>query len=377
MTTRTELLVPRQSTPTRLNTPYLELNLDVAIERLTQLRLALPDSKVHYAVKANPHPALLAALSDSGASFDVASPNEVRAALSAGAKPSALVYSNPIKRADHIAEAHALGVRLFVADSLNEVRKLATYAPGSALLVRITTSGAGSDWPLSLKYGCSPEQAIEFSTLAERLGLEAAGVSFHVGSQQRDPRAWAAPIADAAAIFTALRERGLSPWLLDLGGGFPADHQGNSSHPSAYGEAIAAALIDHFRFDQPRTLIEPGRGIVGDAGTVVSTVVEVVERSDGRWVFVDAGIFTGMVECLDEAIRYRLSTSAIGPTGPCILAGPTCDSADVLYRHDPVELPLSLRAGDTVRFHSAGAYTACYSTIGFNGFAPMSVRLVN
>ena len=113
--------------------------------------------------------------------------------------------------------------------------------------------------------------------------------------------------------------------------------------------------------------------MVGDAGTLVSTVIAVIDRGPVRWVYLDAGVFTGLVETFDEAIRYRIETSADGDPldGPCVLAGPTCDSADVLYQDRMVDLPRSLAEGDEVRLLSAGAYTTCYSTVGFNGFAPL------
>ena len=119
-------------------------------------------------------------------------------------------------------------------------------------------------------------------------------------------------------------------------------------------------------------IAEPGRGIAADAGVLVATVVGVVPRAGTRWVCLDAGVFTGLVETLDEAIRYPLSTDRDGPTGPCVLAGPTCDSADVLYEQTMVDLPLDLVEGDQVRFGCAGAYTATYSSVGFNGFAPLA-----
>ena len=354
-------------------TPFLELEVDVAVERYRALAAALPGVVVHYAVKANPHPELLAALVGAGCNADVASPAEVRAALAAGASPDDLVYSNPVKRRDHLVEAAALGVRLFVVDSMAELAKVAEAAPGTGVLCRIVTSGAGSDWPLSRKYGCSVPQAVEILCAAAALGLDPAGVSFHVGSQQRDPEAWRAPIAAAATVFAALTTAGLRPWLLDLGGGFPAHHEGDVPPVEAYGAVIEDQLARSFAVvPRPRVIIEPGRGIAGDAGAVVTTVVAVVPRGEVRWVFLDAGVYTGLVETLDEAIRYRLETSADGgPTGPCVLAGPTCDSADVLYEVDPVMLPLALAEGDIVRLESAGAYTACYSTVGFNGFDPL------
>ncbi len=212
--------------------------------------------------------------------------------------------------------------------------------------------------------------------LAARLGLDAAGVSFHVGSQQRDPSAWDAPIEASSRIFTSLRAAGLKPWLLDLGGGFPAALEGGAPALEAYGAAIRRSLRKQFGKHRPRTIIEPGRSVVADAGRLVTSVVAVVHRGDTRWVYLDAGVFTGLVETLDEAIRYRLETDILGPTGPCVLAGPTCDSADVLYEKQPVWLPLSLAEGDRVVLTSAGAYTTCYSTVGFNGFAPLTTHLV-
>jgi len=376
--------LPRQRTaevaPPR-TTPYLELDVPTAVSHFVELAAALPGTAVHYAVKANPHPQLLAELAAVGCRFDVASPVEVRAALAAGATPDDLVYSNPVKRRDHVVEAATLGVRLFVVDSLDEVDKVAEAAPGSRVLCRLVTSGEGSDWPLSRKYGCSTYEAVEVLTLADQLGLEAAGVSFHVGSQQRDPEAWAGPIAASARVFELLRTRGIFPSVLDLGGGFPASHEEGCRPVSSYGEAIDRHLRHSFGDDRPETLVEPGRGIVGDAGTLVASVIGVIDRGGVRWVSLDAGVFTGLVETLEEAIRYRITTSADEAaegtvTRPCVLAGPTCDSADVLYQDRMVDLPVSLCEGDEVRLLSSGAYTSCYSTVGFNGFAPLPTVLL-
>jgi ornithine decarboxylase len=357
-------------------TPRLELHVPTALTRFHQLRAALPSTAVHYAVKANPHPVLLRALVAAGSSFDVASPAEVRACLDAGARAADLVYSNPIKLRSDIVSAAELGVRLFVVDSPEETRKVAEAAPGTAVLCRIVTSGSGSDWPLSRKYGCSVGQAVDILRLGADLGLDVAGVSFHVGSQQRNPNAWRHPIAAAATVFETLRRHGIAPWLLDLGGGFPARHEGEVPELAAYAEVIEDQLRRSFGDHRPRTIVEPGRAVVGDAGALVSSVVGVTHRGNTRWVYLDAGVFTGLVETLDEAIRYRIETSADGgPTGPCVLAGPTCDSADVLYQVTPVELPLALAEGDIVRLQSAGAYTSCYTTAGFNGFDPLPVAV--
>lgn len=204
---------------------------------------------------------------------------------------------------------------------------------------------------------------------AQERGLDAAGVAFHVGSQQRDPRRWEAPIAQAAAAFAQLWEAGLRPRILDVGGGLPARHQGRCPGLGAYRRAILDAIERHFGAVRPRLLLEPGRGIVGDAGQLVAEVVGVSWRSGRRWVTLDVGIFSGLVEALGEEIRYRLRTDRRGgELTPAVLVGPTCDSVDVIYEKTPVLLPDDLREGDRVIFRSAGAYTSTYSTVGFNGF---------
>ena len=358
------------------STPFLHLDLEIVAQRFRQLSTALPGTAVHYAVKANPHPQVLETLVAAGSGFDVASPAEALACLDAGASSERLLYSNPIKRRTDLRAAHDLGVRLYVVDSMPELLKVVDEAPGSSVLCRLLTSGSGSDWPLSRKYGCSADSCVEILTAAASLGLDAAGIAFHVGSQQRDPDRWRPAIAAASRVFHRLEARGISPWLLDLGGGFPARLEGEQPGLTVYGDVIRDQLHTCFGDRQPCTAVEPGRGLVGDAGVLHTSVVAVCWRGGRRWVYLDAGVFTGLVETLDEAIRYRITTDHGGmPDGPAVLAGPTCDSADVLYEKSPVHLPLALKEGDRVRLHATGAYTSSYSTVGFNGFAPLSTLL--
>jgi ornithine decarboxylase len=353
-------------------TPHLVLDIDRAVEQFLMISAAFGSGSVHYAVKANPHPTLLEALVRAGSRFDVASPGEVHACLRAGAAAIDLLYSNPVKRTAHITAAWEAGVRRFVTDSDGEVAKVAAAAPGSEVLIRIDTSGEGSDWPLSGKFGCAPQEAVALLRQAADLGLEAAGIAFHVGSQQRDPSRWEAPIASASRAFGELRDLGIDLRILDIGGGLPAAHEGNFPSLGVYRDTIFGALERYFGSDPPELIIEPGRGVVGDAGWLTSEVVGVNWRGGRRWVYVDVGVYTGLVETLGEATRYRLFTErGESELGPAVLAGPTCDSVDVLYEKAPVMLPLSLQEGDRIVFGSAGAYTTSYSTVGFNGFAPL------
>ncbi len=355
---------------TDLATPFLDLDVPAALARFESLRSALAGAEIHYAVQANPDPVLLQRLCRAGASFVVASPAEVHAVLKAGSAAADLVYSNPVEHRGDVASAYRMGVRLFVVDSADEVRTVAAMAPGSAVLARLATSGDGSPWPSSGTIGCRPPEAVAVLRSAAALGLRAAGVSFHVGSQQRDPGRWVAPIATAAHVFGELRRHGLDPTILDVGGGFPAHHEDGAPDFTAYGRAITAAVRTYFPDGHPRILAEPGRSVVGDAGAVVSTVVAVVWRAGRRWVHLDTGVGTGLAQIPGEAIGHRVETSADGgATGPAILAGPTCDSADLRFPQTPVLLPIALAEADIVRLLGAGAYTTACSTVGFNGLA--------
>ena len=243
-------------------TPYLDLDVAAAVTRYRRLGAALPGTAVHYAVKANPRARPAGrAWPRPGSRFDVASPAEVVAALEAGAGPGDLVYSNPVKRRADVAFAARLGVRLFVVDSLEETHKVAAAAPGSSVLCRIVHLGrAARTGRCPASSAAPPHEAVARAPPRRRLGLDAAGVSFHVGSQQRDPSAWDAPIAASARVFAALRRRGRSqPWLLDLGGGFPAASRAAARRSTPYGAAIERSLRRHFGSDRPRTIVEPGR----------------------------------------------------------------------------------------------------------------------
>jgi len=240
---------------------------------------------------------------------------------------------------------------------------------------RILSDCVGAEWPLSRKFGCEPGMAVDVLEHALRLGLEPYGVSFHVGSQQRNQHAWDRALASAATVFKECGERGMNLAMVNLGGGFPTKYLKNVPSVKTYGTAIFKALRKHFGNRIPETIIEPGRGMVGNAGTIEAEVVLVSKKSDEddvRWVYLDIGKFGGLAETMDESIRYPIRTPRDGDAmAPCVLAGPTCDSADVMYEKEPYLLPVSLEIGDRLLIEGTGAYTATYSSVAFNGFSPL------
>jgi ornithine decarboxylase len=218
--------------------------------------------------------------------------------------------------------------------------------------------------------------AEELLVEAAARGLDAYGISFHVGSQQTDLTQYDKAIADTASLFARLAERGVQLRMVNIGGGFPSRYHAEVPPIEAYGQAIRESLRQRFGASIPEIIVEPGRGIVGDAGVIQAEVVLVAEKGGSdrrRWVYLDIGKFQGLAETMDEAIKYRLLTSQDGgETASVVLAGPTCDSADILYERTDCRLPVALKAGDRVWILSTGAYTTTYSAVGFNGFPPLA-----
>src|ERR1700726_5052897 len=294
------------------NGPCLVVDLDVVRENYLNFAKALPDTKVFYAIKANPAPEVPQLLAGLGCCFDISSVSETHDALGAGATPDRISYGNTIKKETEIAAAFALGITLFAVDCEAEVEKVARAAPGSRVICRIVCDGSGAEWPLSRKFGCEPVYAANILEHAHRLGLVPHGVSFHVGSQQHNVEAWDRALASTAAVFRACAERGITLAMVNLGGGFPAKYIRKTPKLESYGKAIFRSLRKHFGNAIPETIVEPGRGLVGNAGMIEAEVVLIAKRSpedEGRWVYLDIGKFHGLAETIGESIRYPIRTT--------------------------------------------------------------------
>ena len=363
--------------------PVMVLDLEVVRENYTAFARSLPDTRVFYAVKANPAPEVLRLLAEMGSCFDTASVAEIEMALAAGATPDRVSFGNTIKKERDVVRALKLGIRLFAVDCQVEVEKISRDSEAAGIeagdvqvFCRILCDGAGADWPLSRKFGCEPEMAVTVLEHAHREGLQAYGVSFHVGSQQANTEAWDGALASASMIFRECALRGIGLSMVNLGGGFPTKYLKQVPGVETYGDAIFRALTKHFGNRIPETIIEPGRGMVGNAGLIEAEVVLVSKKSEAedevRWVYLDIGKFGGLAETMDESIRYAIRTDHDEDRmAPCVVAGPTCDSVDVLYEKNHYPLPVSLSIGDKVWIEGTGAYTTTYSAVAFNGFPPL------
>jgi ornithine decarboxylase len=375
----------RASAPSRLqdfcnavsfDRPTLVLDVDRVEAQYHALKAGLGHADIHYAVKANPHRAILERLIALGSHFDCASRGEIELCLALGAQPSAISYGNTVKRAQDIAFAHRAGINLFAADADEELEKISENAPGAQVYIRLIVELSQADWPLSRKFGCDRDTALRLLTLARDLGLDPVGFSFHVGSQTRRAEMWEATLDRLGETWDAARAAGHSLTLLNIGGGFPAFYGEEIEAPTVYAARVMELVTARFG-RVARVMAEPGRGLVAEAGMIAAEVVLVGRKSERdmhRWVYLSIGRFSGLAETEGEAIRYQFVTPRDGdPTGPCIVAGPSCDSADVLYEKRPMQLPLTLKAGDRVLIRNTGAYTSTYSSVCFNGFPPLDV----
>lgn len=275
---------------------------------------------------------------------------------------------------------------MYATDSEADLKNIAKHAPGSKIFVRILVQGSETaEWPLSRKFGCHPDMAIELLIQARELGLVPYGISFHVGSQQKDVAAWDDALAKVKYMFDWMKnEEGIKLQMINLGGGFPANYISEVNPIKVYAEEINRYLTDDYDAeDMPEIILEPGRSLVGGSGVLVSDVVLISRKSNTdltRWVYTDVGLFQGLIETLGESIKYPVYTPKMETStseGTVVLAGPTCDSTDIMYEEAGYQLPEELEIGDKIFWLTTGAYTNSYSSVEFNGFPPLEVVYVD
>lgn len=369
----------------KLETPCVVINLRTIKKNFIKLQNSFPFAQIYYAVKANPNPKVISLLAEQGSNFDIASRFELDKVLSLGVEPERISYGNTIKKARDIAYFFEKGIRMFATDSKEDLKNIAKYAPGSKVYVRILVENSvTADWPLSRKFGCHPDMAYDLLVQARDASLTPYGISFHVGSQQRDIGQWNDAIAKTKYLMTSLEEdEGIKLQMINMGGGFPASYIEPTNDLKEYASEITRYLRDDFGDEIPQIILEPGRSLVGNSGILISEVVLISRKNNtalNRWVFQDTGKFNGLIETLGESIKYPVVTLKDSPTakyGEVILAGPTCDSMDIMYEDCKYRLPIDLKIGDRLYWLSAGAYTSSYASVEFNGFPPITTHIMD
>ena len=361
--------IVRQAASQKYTRPFLIVDTAFVREKARRFRAAMPRVRPHYAVKANPDRRVLKVLAQEGAGFEIASTTELDLLLGLGVPAAEVFFSNPMKSRDSIAYAAAKGVEWYVTDSVDELRRIHSIKPDAKQYLRIATHNIGSDWPLSGKFGAGAADAREIVAAAAKLGVDLAGVTFHVGSQCRNPENWRVALEKARTLFDVMIKAGLKPRLLNIGGGYPVRHVRPIPSIEVIGQVVNEGLKAFP--DDVQVIAEPGRYLVSDAGYFVCRVLGTATRAGKRWMHWDAGLFGGVIES-SEGLKYRIRTDRSGPDVVWTVGGPTCDSVDIVMRDEP--LPSDLQEGDFVYIRNAGAYTTAYAS-QFNGFPLPEVRV--
>ena len=357
----------------RFGSPLLVVDCEQVRRQYRALQAALPGVDLHYALKPLPHAAVVACLRDEGAFFDLATTGEVELVKAQGIAPERCIHTHPIKRDSDIRDALRFGVTTFVADNADEIRKFGRYRKRVELLIRVSFRSPKAVVDLSRKFGCEPGAVLGLIELARRLGIRVRGLSFHVGSQATEPTKYVEAIHACTNLIGEAVLAGLPALeILDIGGGFPV----------AYGEAVTP--IDEFC--QPirealaklpqhvRVIAEPGRFIAAPAAIAVSSVMGKAKRDGRWWYYLDDGLYGSYSGQLFDHAKYPVSALRDGgELFESVLAGPTCDSIDVI--DDAILLP-ELDIGDLVVGRMMGAYTWASAT-DFNFFRRARVVVMN
>lgn len=349
----------------QFGTPLLIASRTALMRNYEALRGALPGVEFFYAAKANPAEVILRPLCEAGSSVDVCSFGEMQAALQAGFTPDMMIHTHPCKTESNLVNCYARGLRWFTFDNANEVPKLARHAPDASLLLRLAVSSSSSLINLSAKFGACEADAVPLMRAARNAGLSVRGMSFHVGSQCREPEDFRRALLQARRIWNRARRAGFKLEVLDIGGGLPAPYRDAVLSLDVYCRSLAQAIDETFGDLAIRVIAEPGRGLVADTMSLVTRVIGKSVRGGTTWYIIDDGLYGSFSGQLFDHVEYPLLArdAERRPASACVVAGPTCDSSDVVSRDQC--LP-DLEIGELLLVPTMGAYTSA-SASNFNG----------
>jgi ornithine decarboxylase len=363
----------------RRKTPFFVFSKERLKTNLKNYYKLFPENtEICYSMKANAERDVLKILSQEGASFEVASRYELALLKKLNVMPNRIIYGSSVKAGEDIKQFAKYGVKRYAADSEQELFKIAKFAPESLIYIRMLTDGeTDSVFHMSEKFGVSSAETLNLLKKAVKLGLHPYGISFNVGSQARNERAWANGIMKVAEIMKYLERDNIKIKMINIGGGFPHKYKNQHKIPTL------SEITKHVRQAckalpyQVKIIAEPGRGIVADTYMLVVGITEKIVRPNGHWIHVNAGVYNALLEAMayQGSIQYNIEplTSRSKKLDSFIVTGPACDDLDIIDKN--VMLPADLKIGDKLVVHDTGAYTFTLST-SFNGFpTPETINL--
>jgi ornithine decarboxylase len=353
---------------TRYGSPLFVIDAERVRRQYRRLAAALPGVDLHYALKPLPHASVIDTLHAEGAFFDLATNGEVELVRHLKVAPERCIHTHPIKRDSDIRTALAYGVDRFVVDNPDELRKFVKYRNRCSLLIRVSFRSPEAKCDLSRKFGCDPEAVPDLFRLATELRIKIDGLSFHVGSQAAGPTMFGEAIARCSGLMRVAAQMGHTLSILDIGGGFPVDYLQRCVPIEEFCAPIRVALQE--LPPATRVIAEPGRYISAPAAISVTSVMGRALRDGRWWYYLDDGLYGSYSGQVYDHASYPVEALVpAGKTYPSVLAGPTCDSIDVINEH--LQLP-KLDVGDLVVGREMGAYTWA-SASEFNFFPRATV----
>ncbi len=356
-----------------IETPFLLMDREKVKEKVSIIGQNIKNSKVFYAVKANPDDEIIKLADELNMGFEIASEGELKMLSSIGVKPERIISSNPVKSLKFLKMAASYGVNYFSYDSVDEVDKLVRFVPGCNVYVRLSVPNEGSEWPLSKKFGIELDDAATLLSYAKNKGLNPVGITFHVGSQCTNIYNWNTALDKANALWKIAERNGIRLNLLNIGGGYPIKYTKNVVNVETIEKNVNTLIYEKFPMDT-EIFIEPGRAVVGDAGIFVTSVIGKARRADENWLYIDVGVFNGLMESVG-GIKYSYLVEGSRQTKykkKWTIAGPSCDSFDVIDKDVALPEPV---VGNMILILSSGAYTISYAS-EFNGFSiPKTILL--
>jgi ornithine decarboxylase len=348
-----------------IKTPLLLMDKEKIKEKVSIIGKNIRNSKVFYAVKANPDVEIIKLIDKLDLGFEIASEGELEILSSIGVDPKKIISSNPVKSLNFLKVVRSYGVNYFSYDSVEEVNKLAKLAPHCNVYVRLSVPNEGSEWPLSKKFGVELDEAVTLLSYARDKGLNPVGITFHVGSQCTNIYSWNTALDKAKALSDLMEKKKIKLDVLNIGGGYPINYTKNVVKVETIEKNVNNLIYEKFP-ENIKIFIEPGRAVVGDAGIFVTSVIGKARRADENWLYIDIGVFNGLMESVG-GIKYSYLVESSRPVKQkkkWSIAGPSCDSFDIIDKGLTLPEP---DVGNLVLILSSGAYTTSYAS-EFNGF---------